>query len=69
MKKTYVTPDVEILSLTDTECFEPQKKFKEILSSTGDVIGYEEVAEVKKSVKSYNHKSSGWGFGGWWPWW
>jgi len=37
MKKTYVTPEIEILALTDTECFgyEPPKTPKEILSSTG----------------------------------
>ena len=38
MKKTYVTPDVEILDLTETKCHE-----EEILSSTGEVIGTRKV--------------------------
>ena len=63
MKKTYVTPEVEILALTETECFEPPKTPKEILSSTGEVVGYEE--EEKQGEKSCHKKVSGWG---WWPW-
>lgn len=41
MKKTYVAPDVEVLDLSDTECWPWERKCKEILSSTGEVIGYE----------------------------
>lgn len=68
MKKTYVTPEVEILALTETECYcVPPKTPKEILSSTGAVIGYEE--EEKKVEKSHSKKSCGWGFWGWWPFW
>ena len=68
MKKTYVTPEVEILALTDTECFEPQKKLKEILSSTGAVIGYEE--EETTTKKCSTHQKYYWGPFGWfrWPW-
>lgn len=68
MKKTYVTPDIEILALTETECHEIPKTPKEILSSTGDIIGYEKVEN--KCTSFNNQKSSGWGFWGWFPkWW
>ena len=40
MKKTYVNPDVEVLDLSETECFWWEKP-KEIYSSNGEVIGYE----------------------------
>ena len=68
MKKTYVTPEVEILALTETECFEPPKTPKEILSSTGEVVGYEE--EKTQTGKACTKQKSYWGPFGWfcWPW-
>jgi len=69
MKKTYVNPEIEILEFAATECFNPPiNPPKEILSSTGEVVGYEETKEEKKCVKSSKHSSHGWWFWCWWPW-
>lgn len=39
MKKTYVTPEIESLDFFETACH----TYKDILSSTGEVIGQEKV--------------------------
>lgn len=67
MKKTYVIPEVEILALTETECcFEPPKTPKEILSSTGEVVGYEE--EKTQTGKTCTQQKSYRGPFGWFHW-
>ena len=61
MKKMYVTPDVEILDFTDTECSE-QYETKEILSSTGEVIGTETIKiSTPTCVPTYNFNSFNYG--------
>ena len=58
MKKTYVTPDIEKLDLNETACWD-EYEIKEILSSTGEVIGTEKI----KKEKSQQPCGYGWG---WW---
>ncbi|MBO4921445.1 MAG: hypothetical protein J5372_05975 [Lachnospiraceae bacterium] len=72
MKKAYVTPEVEVLTFSATECipYNPPTP-KEILSSTGEVIGYEEVEQPKNvcggytGMKTVHYKKKSWWF---WPW-
>lgn len=77
MKKTYVTPDVEILDFANTACHP-----KTILSSNGEVIstecdshglscpwgiGSNNNSGHSSSHNSNNHGFKGW-FGGWFGW-
>ena len=52
MKKTYVTPDIEKLDLNETACYD-QYEIKEILSSTGEVIGTEKIKKEKTHKQYY----------------
>ena len=76
MKKTYVTPDVEILDFAETKCHYE----KEILSSTGVVIGTETV-ELSMPAFNFNNyyggnnhgsshkkKAQWWEVWGYWHW-
>ncbi len=67
MKKPYVAPEVEVLEFSETECFDvpPTTPPKEILSSTGEVVGYEEVKTTYTCSSTISHKKK-WHYC--WPW-
>ena len=73
MKKPYKIPDIEVLAFATTSCLP-----KEILSSTGELIGYEKETPSytipccgsKTSSSNNKSKQHSW-FSGWffWPFW
>lgn len=69
MKKTYVTPEIESLDFFETACH----TYKDILSSTGEVIGQEkveiEVDWTKNNACNGNKSKKKYYFIPFWPFW